>query len=96
MYAKTVLDLDGDAFEDALDAAKVAKGSRPTSSLDADDLRGLVATFKRIVEDETGAPFPSTLASSAEPCSPSSARGTPTVPSSTAAASASPRIWAPP
>ncbi len=58
MYAKTVLDLDGDAFADALDAAKVAKGVTADVELDADDLRGLVATFKRIVEDETGAPFP--------------------------------------
>ena len=46
MYGKTVLDLDGDRFEDAIDAAKAAKGVTADVDLDADDLRALVATFK--------------------------------------------------
>ena len=46
MYGKTVLDLHGDRFEDALDAAKAAKGVTLDVDLDADDLRALVATFK--------------------------------------------------
>ena len=58
MYGKTVLDLDGDRFEDALDAAKAAKGVTADVDLDADDLRALVATFKAVVEEETGSPFP--------------------------------------
>ena len=58
MYGKTVLDLEGDRFEDALEAAKAAKGVTADVDLDADDLRALVATFKAIVEDETGHPFP--------------------------------------
>ena len=58
MYGKTVLDLDGDRFEDAIDAAKAAKGVTADVDLDADDLRALVTTFKAVVEEETGSPFP--------------------------------------
>ena len=58
MYGTTVLGLDGTTFEDAIDAAKDAKGVQADVDLDADDLRALVATFQRLVEDETGAPFP--------------------------------------
>jgi pyruvate,orthophosphate dikinase len=58
MFGRTVLDLDGDLFEDAIDAAKRAKGVTADVDLDTDDLRGLVATFKKTIEDESGAPFP--------------------------------------
>ncbi|HSF98517.1 MAG TPA: PEP/pyruvate-binding domain-containing protein, partial [Ornithinibacter sp.] len=58
MYGKTVLDLDGHRFEDALDEAKDAKGVSDDLELDADDLRALVARFKAIVEEDSGAPFP--------------------------------------
>ena len=58
MYGTTVLGLGGTTFEDAIDAAKDAKGVQADVDLDADDLRALVATFQRLVEDETGAPFP--------------------------------------
>ncbi len=58
MYGRTVLDLSGDRFEDALDAAKDAKGVTADVDLDADDLRALVSTFKAIVEEDAGSPFP--------------------------------------
>ena len=58
MYGKTVLDVDGERFEDALDAAKAAKGVTADVDLDADDLRALVATFLTVVEEDTGNPFP--------------------------------------
>ena len=58
MYGRTVLDVDGDRFEEAIDAAKAARGVTADVDLDADDLRGLVATFLEIVEEETGRPFP--------------------------------------
>ncbi|HET6967571.1 MAG TPA: pyruvate, phosphate dikinase [Ornithinibacter sp.] len=58
MYGKTVLHVDGDRFEDAIDAAKAAKGVTADVDLDADDLRDLVATFLAVVEEETGHPFP--------------------------------------
>ena len=58
MYGKTVLDLDGDRFEDAIDEAKAAKGVTDDLHLDADDLRALVTRFKAIVEQDAGSPFP--------------------------------------
>ncbi len=58
MYGRTVLDVEGDRFEDAIDAAKTARGVTADVDLGAEDLRGLVATFLGIVEEETGRPFP--------------------------------------
>ena len=58
MYGKTVLGLDGDRFEDALDEAKAAKGVTADVELDADDLRALVAVYRTIVEEETGPALP--------------------------------------
>jgi pyruvate,orthophosphate dikinase len=58
MFGKTVLDIEGEAFEHAIDSAKQAKGTRNDLDLDADDLRGLVATFKDIVQEHSGRPFP--------------------------------------
>ena len=58
MYGKTVLGLDGDRFEDALDEAKAAKGVTADVELDADDLRALVAVYRTIVEEDAGRPFP--------------------------------------
>src|ERR1019366_2416644 len=49
MFGKTVLDIEGELFEDALRAAKHAKGTRKDLDLDADDLRALVKTFQAIV-----------------------------------------------
>jgi pyruvate, orthophosphate dikinase len=58
MFGKTVLDIDGHEFEHAIDTAKQAKGTRNDLDLDADDLQGLVETFKSIVKDKTGRDFP--------------------------------------
>jgi pyruvate,orthophosphate dikinase len=58
MFGKTVLGLHGDLFEHALDDLKKARGVSQDVELDAADLAGLVATYKGIVERESGAPFP--------------------------------------
>jgi pyruvate,orthophosphate dikinase len=58
MFGKTVLHIDGEHFEDALDAAKKAKGTTADLDLDADDLRGLVDTFKAVIKSQTGNEFP--------------------------------------
>ncbi|PRY02717.1 pyruvate, phosphate dikinase [Allonocardiopsis opalescens] len=58
MFGKTVLDIDGGAFEDAIEAVKSAKGSTDDLDLTAADLSGLVDAFKKIVADHTGKPFP--------------------------------------
>ena len=51
MFGKTVLGVDGELFEHALDEAKSAKGVKNDLDLDADDLRALVDTFKGIVRE---------------------------------------------
>ncbi|TCN32095.1 pyruvate phosphate dikinase [Kribbella orskensis] len=58
MFGKTVLDMDGDVFEDAIEAAKKAKGTNNDLDLDADDLKALVETFKAAVQEHTGREFP--------------------------------------
>jgi pyruvate, orthophosphate dikinase len=58
MFGKTVLGVDGDLFEEAIDEAKAAKGVTVDTDLDADDLRKLVAGFKEIVKAEAGRDFP--------------------------------------
>ena len=58
MFGKTVLDIDGDHFESAIDDAKKAKGTTSDLDLDEDDLRSLVDTFKGIVREHGGREFP--------------------------------------
>ncbi|MEV0282183.1 pyruvate, phosphate dikinase [Streptomyces sp. NPDC050610] len=58
MFGKTVLDVDGDLFESALEDAKHHKGAATDVDLDAKDLEQLVARFKEIVAKETGRDFP--------------------------------------
>jgi pyruvate, orthophosphate dikinase len=58
MFGKTVLDIEGEAFEHAIDAAKKAKGVKNDLDLDAADLQALVGTFKDIVREHTGRDFP--------------------------------------
>ncbi|RNG18143.1 pyruvate, phosphate dikinase [Streptomyces botrytidirepellens] len=58
MFGKTVLGVNGDLFEEAIDAAKQAKGVTVDIDLDAADLKKLVAEFKTIVSQETGRSFP--------------------------------------
>ncbi|MDT4915365.1 MAG: pyruvate, orthophosphate dikinase, partial [Pseudonocardiales bacterium] len=58
MFGKTVLGIDGDHFERALEAAKHAKDTQNDLDLDADDLRSIVETFKDVVVEHAGRPFP--------------------------------------
>ncbi|MFE2445030.1 pyruvate, phosphate dikinase [Streptomyces sp. NPDC059426] len=58
MFGKTVLGVDGDLFEEAIDDAKQAKGVTVDVDLDAADLKKLVGEFKNIVAKETGRSFP--------------------------------------
>ncbi|MBO4255864.1 pyruvate, phosphate dikinase [Streptomyces griseorubiginosus] len=58
MFGKTVLGVDGDLFEEALDQAKEAKKVTVDTELEAADLKKLVATFKKIVKREAGRDFP--------------------------------------
>ena len=58
MFGKTVLDIDGDLFSDALDGLKAERGVKGDTELTAEDLKGLVDTFKGIVKEQTGKDFP--------------------------------------
>ena len=59
MFGKTVLGIEGELFEDALDHLKDGKGSSATDlDLDAGDLRALVETYKVIVREHAGREFP--------------------------------------
>ncbi|TMR94083.1 pyruvate, phosphate dikinase [Nonomuraea basaltis] len=55
MFGKTVLGIDGDLFERALDAVK---GKRHDTDLDAGELQTLVDTYKGVVREQTGKDFP--------------------------------------
>src|SRR5258708_6545344 len=58
MFGKTVLDIDGEHFEHAIDAPKNAKGVAGDTELTAEDLRALTATSKDLVREHAGREFP--------------------------------------
>jgi pyruvate,orthophosphate dikinase len=58
MFGKTVLGIDGEAFEDVLDKAKSAKSVATDLDLDADDLHEVVERYKELVARESGRGFP--------------------------------------
>jgi pyruvate,orthophosphate dikinase len=58
MFGKTVLDVDGHAFESKIEQIKVERGVKQDTELTAEDLKWLVAQFKDVIQTETGAPFP--------------------------------------
>lgn len=58
MFGGTVLHVDAELFSEALDEAKKAKGTDSDLDLDADDLHGVVETFKAIIKEQTGRDFP--------------------------------------
>jgi pyruvate,orthophosphate dikinase len=58
MFGKTVLGVDGDLFEEALEKAKEAKKVTVDTELEAADLKKLVTRFKKIVKAEAGRDFP--------------------------------------
>ena len=59
MFGKIVMNVPGEAFENALDEAKERKGSNTQDTdLDADDLRALIDRFLEIYGEHTGEAFP--------------------------------------
>ncbi|GAA3973831.1 pyruvate, phosphate dikinase [Streptomyces marokkonensis] len=58
MFGKTVLGVDGDLFEEALEAAKATKKVVVDTELEAAELKKLVTKFKKIVKAEAGRDFP--------------------------------------
>src|SRR3954451_21572341 len=58
MYGDVVLEVDHYQFEEALEDSKLARNVRYDTELDMDALSELVGTYKKIVEQATGKPFP--------------------------------------
>jgi pyruvate,orthophosphate dikinase len=58
MFGKTVLGIDGEHFEHAIDAAKRAKGAASDTQLNAEDMKALTATYKELVVTHAGRDFP--------------------------------------
>ncbi|HTO06045.1 MAG TPA: pyruvate, phosphate dikinase, partial [Myxococcota bacterium] len=58
MYGDVVLGVKHELFEDRLDQLKREKRVKLDTELGADDLEGLVASYKRVVEEATGKDFP--------------------------------------
>ena len=58
MNVRPASETDHDPFEVALEEAKLARGVKLDVELTWQDLKGLVATFKKIVEEHAGRPFP--------------------------------------
>jgi pyruvate,orthophosphate dikinase len=58
MYGRIVLDVDGERFDDELDRAKEKAGATTDAELPAEVLKDLCGTYKEIVKDATGKPFP--------------------------------------
>jgi pyruvate,orthophosphate dikinase len=59
MFGRTVLGINGDHFEEAIEAAKHARGTEDDLDLDESDLRDIVEAFKELVRKHAGREFPS-------------------------------------
>jgi len=58
MFGNVVLGISKDAFEEKLHELKEARGAKLDTDLTAEDLKRLVETFRGLVQDATGKPFP--------------------------------------
>lgn len=58
MFGKTVLDIDGDHFSEALEAKKAARGVALDYELTVDALKELVDEYKAVVKEYAGIDFP--------------------------------------
>ena len=58
MFGKTVLDIEGEIFADALQAANEKAGVTTEVDLTADQLKEVVETFKAIIQKHSGRDFP--------------------------------------
>src|ERR1700723_972811 len=58
MFSKIVLGIDGQLFEEALDAIKKRKKTKLDTDLDAKALKEVIVEYKKLVRKETGKDFP--------------------------------------
>lgn len=58
MFSNVVLEVSHDAFEEALEGLKEDRGVHHDMELGANDWKELVETYKKIIKEKTGHPFP--------------------------------------
>lgn len=58
MFGNVVLGVEGKYFEKEIERAKETKGVEYDTDLTVDDLKDLVASFKKIIKDKSGEDFP--------------------------------------
>ncbi|MGC8473237.1 MAG: pyruvate, phosphate dikinase [Candidatus Dormibacteria bacterium] len=58
MYGRIVLGIEGELFDEELEAAKRRQGVKTDAELDPESLEKLAATYRGIIERRTGKPFP--------------------------------------
>jgi pyruvate,orthophosphate dikinase len=58
MFGRIVMDVPGEAFDEALDKAKHERGVSADTDLDAAALRAVADKYRRIVREKTGRDFP--------------------------------------
>jgi len=58
MYARIVLGVPGEEFDERLEAVKTGSGAAIDAAIPAQALRELVGEFKEVVQNHTGHPFP--------------------------------------
>ncbi len=58
MYGRIVLGIEGELFDEELEAAKSHQGVKTDAELDPRSLEKLAGTYREIVERRTGKPFP--------------------------------------
>ena len=58
MFGGTVLGVDHELFSGALDDLKATRGVTADTDLDAGDLEGLAATYKKLIAEHAGREFP--------------------------------------
>jgi len=58
MFGSVVMGLSDEAFEDPMEELKHKKGAKLDTDLTADDLKALIAIFKKVVREQKGIDFP--------------------------------------
>src|SRR5579864_6483341 len=58
MFGEVALDIDMRKFDDIFDARKHKAKAKLDTDLTADDLKAVIADYKKLVQKETGKPFP--------------------------------------
>ncbi len=58
MFSKVVLGVDGEAFEEIIEAERAAAGAKTDAEMTAEGWQKCAARFKKLAEEHTGKPFP--------------------------------------